>query len=102
MNESLQPLSAEEKRVLELAGQFEPPSGAEQRVFASLQASIGLVPTVSSASPTAHARGMMGGKAVALIAGAMLTVGVGAGVVLGRTAFAPEPQRPHVIERVVR
>lgn len=105
MNEILEPLSAREKRVLELAAELEPPSGAEQRVFASVQASIAALPPAPSTLATdaaARTSGMVASKTVASIAGAMLMVGAGAGVLLGRTVLAPEPLPPRVIERTVR
>ncbi len=89
MSEPIGPMSAREKRILELAGPFEPPTGAEQRVFEALK--------VSMAAPVA-ASVAIGIKSVVLIAGAMFA----GGVLLGRTAFAPEPLPPQIVERVVR
>ncbi len=105
MNETLEPLPANEKRVLDLAARFDPPPGAEQRVFDSLQASIAAVVPTPSTFGTAgatHASGMVGSKAVVSIAGAMFIAGLGAGVLVGRTTLAPEPLPPTVIERIVR
>lgn len=98
MNENLEPLPASEKKILELAAtKFEPPLGAEQRVFESLQASIGV-----AVATTAVTSAAVGTKAVMSIAGVMLLAGVGAGVMLGRTVLAPKPLPPQVIERLVR
>ena len=72
MKESqLEPMSPEEKRVLERDRAFEIPPGAEDRVFAKLSASI--------AVPVAVA-GVMATKTALALAGAMLIAGGAAGV----------------------
>lgn len=106
MTENLEPLSADEKKVLELVAGFEPPAGAEQRVFSSLQASIGVAvaatAVTSAVAKAAPVHAVVGAKAAVSIASVMLVAGVGAGVALDRTVLAPERPPPTVIERVVR
>lgn len=97
MKETLAPLSPAEKRVLELAAPFEPPAGAEQRVFEGLKTSIASAPPLPAA-----AAGAVGAKTVWVIATAMLAAGSVGGVLLGRTVLAPEPPLPQVVERIIR
>jgi hypothetical protein len=105
MTDTLEPWSARERSILNAANQFEPPLGAEQRVFDTLQASIAatLVSPPTAAPTTGLAsQGLVATKMAVAISGAMLVVGTGAGVMLGRTLLAPELPTPQVIERVVR
>lgn len=106
MNEELEPLSAAQKRVLELAGAVEPPSGAESRVFQALQVSIAAAPVVVASAgasvAAAKSAGLLAVKSVMGIASVVLATGVGVGIALGRTVFAPPAPAPVVVERVVR
>lgn len=95
MNETLDPLSGREQRVLDLARSFEPPAGAEDRVFSALQASMASLPVEAGPGLTKA----FTAKTVAAIGAAMLMVGAVAGPTLGRTVFAPPPQ---ILERVMR
>lgn len=103
MKDPLEPMSPRELKVLELTRSFEPPSGAEDRIFAALQASAAALPVPQTApvAPVAPVAGVLGAKAVVAIAAAVLASGAG-GVLLGRTVFAPAPPPPQVIEKTVR
>jgi hypothetical protein len=99
MNETVEALSAEEQHVGDLARQLEPPLGAEQQVFERLQASI----AGAVAAPfTPQGGSKVSLRTAAAVAATTLIVGAGLGLWLGRTAFAPRPPPPQVIERVVR
>jgi hypothetical protein len=103
MSETFEPLSAREQRLLELAGALEPSAGAEDRVFAKLQATIGAgVAVAATATKAAQAVAGVTVKTVVVLTSAALVSGLAAGVWLGReTATAPLAP-PVVIERVVR
>lgn len=92
MNETLPQLSAQQKAVLALAAHaFEPPPGAEERVFARLGAAL---------PPPAPTTPGLGVKAATKLALAALLTGVGLGVVLDRSLTQAPP--PQVVERIVR
>jgi hypothetical protein len=95
MNETLPPLSAQQKQVLALAAEgFEPPLGTEERVFARLGAALALPAPATPPTPG------LGVKAASTLALTALLTGVGVGVVLDRSLTPPPP--PQVVERIVR
>lgn len=97
MSEELPPLPEGALNVLSKLRAVEPPAGVEGRVFEKLSASIAAAAAPVAAGAGAAAAAGLGAKTVIAIAAAAVMAGGAGGVLLGRSAFAPEPI---VIEKV--